>query len=148
MLIARLQLAGRNGVSVAGAVRSISVAGSSLTDRGLALVARRCPGLQELRIPASPAVTNGGLLDLTSRCPQLQHLDLAACNMVSAVNVAGGPAETRHLQVQVNGPNIKCIITEREFYLIFCRKTFPFSNFRYYQALYEANFYKILRLKK
>ena len=93
----------RNGVSLSSTVRAISLSGCSrLTDRGLALVARRCHLLQvclpqtskiylrvlmfqnlfdtvliqELEIQACPLVTNGGLLDLTSRCHHLNHLDV------------------------------------------------------------------------
>jgi len=94
------QLVSRNGVSLSSTVRAISLSGCSrLTDRGLALVARRCHLLQELEIQACPLVTNGGLLDLTSRCHHLNHLDVQACPMVSAVGLAAGES-TRHLAIQ------------------------------------------------
>jgi len=94
------QLVSRNGVALSSTVKAISLSGCSrLTDRGLALVARRCHLLQELEIQACPLVTNGGLLDLTSRCHHLNHLDVQACPMVSAVGLAAGES-TRHLTIQ------------------------------------------------
>lgn len=94
------QLVSRNGVSLPTTVRSLALSGCSrLTDRGLALVARRCHLLQELEIQSCPRVTNGGLLDLTSRCPQLNHLDVQGCPMVSAVGLASGESP-RHLSIQ------------------------------------------------
>ena len=82
------QLVQRNGVSLAASVRRISLSGCGrLTDRGLALIARRCPRLEELEVQWCAGVTNGGLLDLTQRCPGLHHLDVTGCPMVSAVSV-------------------------------------------------------------
>lgn len=95
------QLVSRNGVSLVNTVKTISLSGCSrLTDRGLAIIARRCHILQELEIQFCPNVTNGGLLDLTSRCKQLNHLDVSGCPMVSAVNVASGTTENKHLGIQ------------------------------------------------
>jgi len=95
------QLVSRNGVSLVNTVKNISLSGCSrLTDRGLAIIARRCHILEELEIQFCPNVTNGGLLDLTSRCKQLNHLDVSGCPMVSAVNVASGTSENKHLGIQ------------------------------------------------
>ena len=99
----------RNGVSLSSTVRAISLSGCSrLTDRGLALVARRCHLLQvcfpqtskislrdlfdtvliqELEIQACPLVTNGGLLDLTSRCHHLNHLDVQVKRVTKSKSV-------------------------------------------------------------
>ena len=71
------QLLTRNGVTVSATVENIILSGCSrLTDRGLAIVARRCPALKHLNIQHCSNVTNGGLLDLTSRCSTLNHLDV------------------------------------------------------------------------
>ena len=95
------QLVARNGVSLANTVKKISLSGSTkLTDRGLALIARRCQLLQELEIQVCPSVTNGGVLDLTSRCHHLNHLDVSGCPMVSAVSVTTGAGANRHLGIQ------------------------------------------------
>ena len=95
------QLVARNGVSLASTVKRISLSGSSrLTDRGLALIARRCQLLQELEIQLCTNVTNGGVLDLTSRCHHLHHLDVSGCPMVSAVSVSTGAGANRHLGIQ------------------------------------------------
>ena len=47
-----------------------------LTDRGLAIVARRCPHLTKLEIQYCANITNGGLMDLVTKCPMLDHLDV------------------------------------------------------------------------
>ena len=47
-----------------------------LTDRGLAIVARRCPHLTKLEIQHCINITNGGLMDLVTKCPLLDHLDV------------------------------------------------------------------------
>ena len=95
------QLVARNGVSLANTVKKISLTGSTkLTDRGLALIARRCQLLQELELQVCPSVTNGGVLDLTSRCHHLNHLDVSGCPMVSAVSVTSGVGANKHLGIQ------------------------------------------------
>ena len=98
------QLVARNGVSLSATVKKISLSGCSrLTDRGLALIARRCQLLEELEIQYCINVTNGGLLDLTSRCQHLHHLDVTGCPMVSAVNVTNGSnsgPQNKHLNIQ------------------------------------------------
>ena len=98
------QLVTRNGVSLSATVKKISLSGSSrLTDRGLALIARRCQHLEELEIQYCVNVTNGGLLDLTSRCSKLNHLDVSGCPMVSAVNVVSSGqhhSSSAHLNIQ------------------------------------------------
>ena len=48
----------------------------TLTDRGLAIVARRCPQLTKLEIQYCTNITNGGLMDLVTKCPLLDHLDV------------------------------------------------------------------------
>jgi F-box/leucine-rich repeat protein 7 len=50
--------------------------GTRLTDRGLTLLARRCPELTHLQLHGCNAVTNPTLFDLVTRCSNLQHLDL------------------------------------------------------------------------
>ena len=52
----------------------------SLTDRGLAIVARRCPHLTKLEIQYCTNITNGGLMDLVTKCPLLDHLDVTGKN--------------------------------------------------------------------
>ena len=50
--------------------------GTRLTDRGLTLLARRCPELTHLQLHGCNTVTNPTLFDLVTRCSNLQHLDL------------------------------------------------------------------------
>lgn len=95
------QLLTRNGVTVSNTVENIVLSGcSKLTDRGLAIVARRCPSLKMLHLQHCINVTNGGLLDLTTRCASLNHLDVTGCPMVSAINVSQSGAERRTLPLQ------------------------------------------------
>ena len=70
-----LEVISRNG-GLASIQRIDLGSSSRLTDRGLAMLARRCPGLTQLEIQHCHAVTNGGLLDLVSRCQMLDHLDV------------------------------------------------------------------------
>ena len=51
-----------------------------LTDRGLAIVARRCPQLRRLEIQHCTNITNGGLMDLMTKCAFLDHLDVTGKN--------------------------------------------------------------------
>jgi len=101
------QLVARNGVNLPSTVRAIHLSGCSrLTDRGLALIARRCSLLLELELQNCLNITNGGLLDLTTRCQQLHHLDISGCPMVSAVNIPVHPPGSKpdivkqHLNIQ------------------------------------------------
>jgi F-box/leucine-rich repeat protein 7 len=50
--------------------------GARVTDRGLTLLARRCPELTHLQLHGCNTVTNPTLFDLATRCSNLQHLDL------------------------------------------------------------------------
>nr|XP_040567099.1 F-box/LRR-repeat protein 7-like [Lepeophtheirus salmonis] len=68
-----------------------------LTDRGLAIVARRCPGLKELEIQYCINITNGGLMDLVSKCHLLDHLDVTGCQMISTISVHQPPPSPRTL---------------------------------------------------
>eukprot|EP00096_Caligus_rogercresseyi_P014950 TRINITY_DN7405_c0_g1_i1.p1 TRINITY_DN7405_c0_g1~~TRINITY_DN7405_c0_g1_i1.p1 ORF type:complete len:571 (-),score=155.81 TRINITY_DN7405_c0_g1_i1:122-1834(-) len=68
-----------------------------LTDRGLAIVARRCPGLKELEIQGCVNITNGGLMDLVSKCVLLDHLDVTGCQMISTISVHQPPPSPRTL---------------------------------------------------
>jgi len=75
-----MRLLARNaGPATSGVcVESLSLTGCSrLTDRGLAIVARRCPGLRRLEVRGCSSVTNGGVMDLATRCSSLNHLDLS-----------------------------------------------------------------------
>lgn len=53
---------------------------AQLTDRGLAIVARRCPQLRRLEIQHCVNITNGGLMDLMTKCAFLDHLDVTGKN--------------------------------------------------------------------
>ena len=55
-----------------------------LTDRGLAIVARRCPHLTKLEIQYCTNITNGGLMDLVTKCPLLDHLDVTGRKIIIA----------------------------------------------------------------
>ena len=57
-----------------------------LTDRGLAIVARRCPHLTKLEIQYCTNITNGGLMDLVTKCPLLDHLDVTGKHFINICN--------------------------------------------------------------
>ena len=59
-------------------VESLSLGGCQrLTDRGLAIVARRCPQLRRLEVQYCGNITNGGIMDLVTKCSYLDHLDVS-----------------------------------------------------------------------
>ena len=62
-------------------LESLTLSGCQrLTDRGLAIVARRCPNLKRLEIQQCSNITNGGLMDLLTKCPLVDHLDVTGKN--------------------------------------------------------------------
>lgn len=66
---------GRTG-ACPGVERVFLSEGCKVTDRGLALLARRCPELTHLQLHGSAAVSSIALRELTARCTNLQHLDI------------------------------------------------------------------------
>ena len=59
-------------------VEALSLGGCArLTDRGLAIVARRCPQLRRLEVQYCGNITNGGIMDLVTKCTYLDHLDVS-----------------------------------------------------------------------
>ena len=59
-------------------VEALSLGGCArLTDRGLAIVARRCPRLRRLEAQYCGNLTNGGVMDLVTKCAYLEHLDVS-----------------------------------------------------------------------
>ena len=59
-------------------VEALSLGGCArLTDRGLAIVARRCPRLRRLEVQYCGNLTNGGVMDLVTKCAYLEHLDVS-----------------------------------------------------------------------
>ena len=47
-----------------------------LSDAGLGVIARTCPGLTTLEIRSCKLVTNTGVADIVTRCSKLHHLDI------------------------------------------------------------------------
>ena len=47
-----------------------------LSDAGLSVISRTCPGLNSLEIRSCKLVTNTGVADIVTRCTRLQHLDI------------------------------------------------------------------------
>lgn len=71
------QLCGQGRTGVCSNVERVHLTdGAKLTDKGLSLLARRCPELTHVQIHGSTAVTNGALFELATRCANLQHLDV------------------------------------------------------------------------
>lgn len=53
--------------------------GCRITDKGLQLLARRCPELTHLQTQYSN-ISNNTLFDVVTRCTNLQHLDITGVN--------------------------------------------------------------------
>ena len=59
-------------------VERINLNGSArLTDRGLKIIARRCPELRHLEIQGCAQVSNIALFEVASKCVNLEHLNVA-----------------------------------------------------------------------
>ena len=70
-------------------VESLSLGGCQrLTDRGLAIVARRCPQLRRLEVQYCGNITNGGIMDLVTKCTYLDQLDVSGeCSAALGIEV-------------------------------------------------------------
>lgn len=51
--------------------------GCRLSDKGIELMARRCPELTHLQIQNSFTVSNNTIFHLVTKCTNLQHLDVS-----------------------------------------------------------------------
>uniref|UniRef100_T1JF58 F-box domain-containing protein n=1 Tax=Strigamia maritima TaxID=126957 RepID=T1JF58_STRMM len=58
-----------------------------LTDRGLNVLARRCPELRSLQLKGCSNITNIGVLELVTNCCNLEYLDLTGCSEVDCIYV-------------------------------------------------------------
>ncbi|XP_043188259.1 F-box/LRR-repeat protein 7-like isoform X1 [Amphibalanus amphitrite] len=66
-----------------------------LTDRGLSLLARRCPELRHLELRGCSQVGDQAVMDIVSHCPNLQHLDLTGCHRVRCLDLSQAGADHR-----------------------------------------------------
>ncbi|XP_075221351.1 F-box and leucine-rich repeat protein 7 [Lycorma delicatula] len=96
-VLRRLCGQGRPGVQ-----RVLLSDGAKLTDKGLTLLARRCPSLTHLQLHGCAAITNNALFEVATRCPNLHHLDITGCVQISCISVNPGPSPEppRRLQLQ------------------------------------------------
>ncbi|RZF42505.1 hypothetical protein LSTR_LSTR004424 [Laodelphax striatellus] len=78
--------------------RLVLADGARLSDKGLSLVARRCPSLTHLQLHGCAAVTNAALFELVARCPSLHHLDITGCIQISCISMGGVPGPGPELQ--------------------------------------------------
>lgn len=70
------QLCGQGRTGACPYVQKLFVVdGAKITDRGLLLLARRCPELVHLQVHAS-TISNGAVYEVISRCPNIQHVDV------------------------------------------------------------------------
>lgn len=74
--------------------------GGWLTDKGLLMLARRCPELSWLQLHGCAAITDSALFELVTRAVSLHHLDLTGCVQISCVSVTPGPEPPRRLLLQ------------------------------------------------
>ncbi|XP_078662286.1 F-box/LRR-repeat protein 7-like isoform X1 [Branchiostoma floridae x Branchiostoma belcheri] len=56
-----------------------------LTNRGLHVIAKRCPELTTLEVAGCYNITNEALYEVVSRCPNLQHLDITGCPCITCI---------------------------------------------------------------
>lgn len=71
------QLCGQGRTGACPSVERVYLSdGAKITDRGLLLLARRCPELTHLKIQGSTAVSNNAFFEVLNKCANLQHLDV------------------------------------------------------------------------
>lgn len=74
--------------------------GAWITDKGLLMMARRCPELSWLQLQGCSAITDSALFELVTRAVSLHHLDITGCVQISCVSVTPGPEPPRRLLLQ------------------------------------------------
>ncbi|XP_041371761.1 F-box/LRR-repeat protein 7-like isoform X2 [Gigantopelta aegis] len=74
-----------------------------LTDKGLRVIARRCPELRYLELKGCFNVTNVALFDVVSSCVNLEHLDVTGCPLVTCISLTDKllSESTSHNQHQI-----------------------------------------------
>ncbi|KAL3289451.1 hypothetical protein HHI36_022875 [Cryptolaemus montrouzieri] len=75
------------------------VEGAKLSDKGLLLLARKCPDLVHLQLLGCINITNTALFEVATRCHNLQHLDITGCIKISCISV-NDPSTHSRLQLQ------------------------------------------------
>uniref|UniRef100_A0A146LBE7 F-box/LRR-repeat protein 7 n=2 Tax=Lygus hesperus TaxID=30085 RepID=A0A146LBE7_LYGHE len=82
-------------------LRKVSLSdGAWMTDKGLLMLARRCPELTNVQLHGCSAVSDSALFELVTRATNLNHLDLTGCVKISCVSVTPGPEPPRRLLLQ------------------------------------------------
>ncbi|XP_014278552.1 F-box/LRR-repeat protein 7 [Halyomorpha halys] len=74
--------------------------GAWITDKGILMMARRCPELTWLQVHGCSAITDSALFELVTRAVNLHHLDITGCIQISCVSVTPGPEPPRRLLLQ------------------------------------------------
>ncbi|XP_017784274.1 PREDICTED: F-box/LRR-repeat protein 7 [Nicrophorus vespilloides] len=95
------QLCGQGTTGACPGVEKVHlIDGAKITDKGLLLLARRCPELTHLQIQGCPAVSNNAIYEIVTRCSNLQHLDITGCVQLSCLTPISGPDPPKRLQLQ------------------------------------------------
>ncbi|KAK9508837.1 hypothetical protein O3M35_006298 [Rhynocoris fuscipes] len=74
--------------------------GAWMTDKGVVMLARRCPELTHVQLHGCSAITDTALFELVTRATNLHHLDITGCVKISCVSVTPGPEPPRRLLLQ------------------------------------------------
>ncbi|KAK6183309.1 hypothetical protein SNE40_010815 [Patella caerulea] len=61
-----------------------------LTDKGLQIIAKRCPELRHIGLQGCHNVTNAAVFELVSNCVNLEHFDLTGCSSVTCISLLEG----------------------------------------------------------
>ncbi|XP_070535426.1 F-box/LRR-repeat protein 7-like isoform X2 [Ptychodera flava] len=70
-------------------VQKIVLSGcEQLTDRGLFVIAKRCPELQKLELSGCAYISNEALFEVISRCPHLDYLDISGCHQITCIDLS------------------------------------------------------------
>ncbi|KAK3597233.1 hypothetical protein CHS0354_004986 [Potamilus streckersoni] len=72
-----------------------------LTDKGLRLIAKRCPELRHLEIQGCSNISNNALFEVVSYCVNLEYLDVSGCPCITCIRLTDSilmQASAHHLR--------------------------------------------------
>ncbi|ALC45890.1 CG4221 [Drosophila busckii] len=74
--------------------------GCRISDKGLQLLARRCPEMTHLQLQSCVGISNEALIEALTKCSNLQHLDITGCSQVSSISPNPHMEPPRHMLLQ------------------------------------------------
>lgn len=89
---------------------------SGIDDEALAMIGKRCPGLQNLNLAGSGSLTSEGVKGVVKNCKRLREINLRYCNNVSA-DIVSWMVSSSSLKKIVPPPGYVHTESQRSFFL-------------------------------